>query len=51
MDGTRLRDIVKDVLNGKDPSDAVQVDKKEEMAVQIMDDDEADEARQYFGVF
>ena len=46
MDGPRLRDIVKDVLNGKDQSDAVKVD-----VVQIMDDDEAEEARLYFVVF
>ena len=52
MDGIRLRDIVKEVLNGKDPSDAMKVGKKEEMAVvQIMDDDEAEDMRQYFGVF
>ena len=51
MDGTSLRGIVKEVLNGKDPSDAVKVGKKEEIVVEMMDDDEAEEMRQHFGVF
>lgn len=45
MDGARLRDIVKDsILNGgRSDEDKVEID--------TMDDDEAEEARKFFGVF
>lgn len=45
MDGARLRDIAREaILN-----DGSSVD--DNMVMEMMDDDEAEEARKYFGVF
>eukprot|EP00581_Thalassiosira_minuscula_P018940 CAMPEP_0183720424 /NCGR_PEP_ID=MMETSP0737-20130205/13040_1 /TAXON_ID=385413 /ORGANISM="Thalassiosira miniscula, Strain CCMP1093" /LENGTH=341 /DNA_ID=CAMNT_0025950281 /DNA_START=242 /DNA_END=1267 /DNA_ORIENTATION=+ len=47
-DGAHLRNIVKDILLNNGISD---VTNDEEVVVEMMDDDEAEEARKYFGVF
>ena len=51
MDGTHLRGIVsKAILSGKyDDSD--NGSNGNELVVDVMDEDEAEEARKYFGVF
>ena len=46
MDGRHLRKVVKDtIVNGSTPSD------EDNTMIEIMGEDEAEEARKFFGVF
>ena len=50
MDGTHLRDIVSKTVSS-DEYDGSENGSNNELVADIMDEDEAEEARKYFGVF
>lgn len=51
MDGSDLRDIVKRAISTGSAGDGIDGTDGDGRAIGLMDDDEAEDARRYFGVF